>query len=283
MKVILGGTFDVFHEGHKALLRKAFSLGRVTIGLTSSSWAGKARKRKVRSFQSRKKDLLDFAKKEFRVKPRIVMIEDKFGPTLKEDFDYIVVSPETYPTAVMINQKRKRLKKKPMKIAKIKFVLGRNGKPLSATELLGRTNPVMKNSFEFCVRGVIRNKGRILLCRQKGKEYYFFPGGHVEYGEPAEKALRRELKEELDIKIKTMSFIGSIENIYEESGISHHEVNGIFDVSVDKVKDKSMEDHLDFFFLDKEEFRKKRILPLVLRKSIIKWLKDGKVFWASRS
>ena len=126
----------MFHRGHQALLRKAFSLGRVTIGLTSSVWAGKVRRRKVRSFPLRKRDLLDFARKEFRVKPRIVVIKDKFGPTLKEDFDYIVVSPLTYSGALAVNHERRRLKKKPIKIVKIKLVLGQDKKPISATKLL---------------------------------------------------------------------------------------------------------------------------------------------------
>jgi pantetheine-phosphate adenylyltransferase len=135
-KVILGGTFDIFHEGHKALLRKAFALGEVTIGLTPNIFAQNIKKRKVRSFKYRKKELEDFAKKEFKSRPMIVKIEDKFGPTLEEDFDYIVVSPETYPQAVLINKERLKRKKKLIKIVEIQFVSDRNGKPISATNIL---------------------------------------------------------------------------------------------------------------------------------------------------
>ena len=134
-KVVVGGTFDILHEGHKAFLRKAFTLGEVTIGLTSNIWAENIKKRKVKNFKYRKKELEDFARKEFKVKPKVVKIEDEFGPALKEDFDYIVVSPETYPMAVLINLKRKNIKKKLIKIVKIEFVLDEDGKPISATKI----------------------------------------------------------------------------------------------------------------------------------------------------
>jgi len=107
-KVAVGGTFDILHQGHKALLKKAFSLGEVIIGLTSNVFAQKSRKRKVKDFKQRKKELADFIKKEFKTQAKIIKIEDKFAPALKEDFDYIVVSPETYKTALLINKEREK-------------------------------------------------------------------------------------------------------------------------------------------------------------------------------
>jgi pantetheine-phosphate adenylyltransferase len=135
-KVVTGGTFEILHRGHKALLGRAFKLGQVTIGLTSNTFARRLKKRKVNDFQQRKRALISFIKKEFKVLPEIIKIEDKFGPTLDRDFDYIVVSPETYKTALLINKKRRKAGKKPMKVVKIKFVLGKNGKPISASKIL---------------------------------------------------------------------------------------------------------------------------------------------------
>lgn len=134
----MGGTFDVLHKGHEALLKKAFSLGEVTIGLTSDKMARRFKKRKVNEFSGRKREIEKLIKREKWGKFRIIKIEDKFGPTLGEEFSYIVLSPETYPTAVLINKKRKQLKKKPIKIIKIKFVLDKDKKPISATKILNR-------------------------------------------------------------------------------------------------------------------------------------------------
>jgi len=135
-KVVIGGSFNVLHKGHKALLSKAFQLGNVTVGLTSNILARKIKRRKIKDFKHRRKELKNFIKKEFDIKPKIVKIEDKFGLTLKKDFDYIVVSPRTYKTALLINQERQKRNKKPIKIIKINFVLAQDRKPISSTRIL---------------------------------------------------------------------------------------------------------------------------------------------------
>jgi isopentenyl-diphosphate delta-isomerase len=134
-RVVVGGTFDLLHSGHRALLKKAFQLGKVTIGLSSDNFAKKIKKRKVNNFELRKRGLEDFIKKNFSKKADILKIEDKFGFALDKDFDYIVVSPATHETALMINEKRKQRNKKPIEIAKIEFVLAEDGNPISCTRI----------------------------------------------------------------------------------------------------------------------------------------------------
>lgn len=143
----------------------------------------------------------------------------------------------------------------------------------------------MKN-IEICVRAVIKSEGGVLVCWHKEKKYYFFPGGHVEFGETAEFALIRELKEELDIAVEKLSFIGVVENIYiekkdrhKEHRGKHHEINLAFNVLVERVKDKSLEDHIDFTLLSKKEFAQEKIYPLALKKAVVEWLKNKKNFW----
>lgn len=135
-KVVVGGTFETLHKGHLALFKRAFELGEVLIGLTSDEMAEMHKKRQVKGFEERKRDLEDFIEKEFSTKPKIVKIEDKFGPALKEDFDYIVVSPETRETAVLLNEERKKTGKKPIEIVEINFVLAEDGKPISDSRIL---------------------------------------------------------------------------------------------------------------------------------------------------
>ena len=140
------------------------------------------------------------------------------------------------------------------------------------------------NKFEIRVRAVIEKDGKILFCKHKdkSKDYYFLPGGHVEFGESAKDALIRELNEELVISIKNVSFIGGMEDIFtKENGEKHHDINLFFNVSYDNVVDKSKEDEIDFVFLSKEEMLKEKIFPLALPEAIIKWQEDKQLFWLS--
>ena len=138
MKVCIGGTFDIIHKGHKLLISKAFEIanenGTVFIGITSDDLI--KNKKETRSFNSRKKSVKEFLKKKETLDKAIIKkINNKFGPTVDEDFDAIVVSPETVKTAEEINKIRKNKGKKPIKIVKIPFVLADDGKPISSTRI----------------------------------------------------------------------------------------------------------------------------------------------------
>jgi pantetheine-phosphate adenylyltransferase len=137
MKVALGGTFQPLHDGHKALLRKAYELSKnVDIGLTSDEMALKGRIRPVKRYREREEALRDWIRKEIGVEPHIFMINDPFGPTLNENYDYLVVSPETYPTALKINELRVAKGKEPIKIYRVECVLAEDGRPISSTRVV---------------------------------------------------------------------------------------------------------------------------------------------------
>ncbi|MEI7013519.1 NUDIX hydrolase [Leptospira licerasiae] len=73
-----------------------------------------------------------------------------------------------------------------------------------------------KKGLRVRVAALIRNrKGDILLLQQKKKDAYYWllPGGGIEFGESAEDALRRELKEELSLDITSANFLFLNESI----------------------------------------------------------------------
>lgn len=135
--------------------------------------------------------------------------------------------------------------------------------------------------FEICARALIISDNKILICHGKKNGHYFFPGGHIELGESAEIALAREIKEELKAKIIKSEYIGTIENIYQDNGY-HHEFNLVFNIKVDKIPRETPEDHIKFDLVDLNKFKKMKILPVALQKSILLWLKNKKRFWASQ-
>lgn len=140
----------------------------------------------------------------------------------------------------------------------------------------------MKNhSIELVARAVIMQGGRVLLCKRKDRDYYFLPGGHVEWGESAEQAIARELKEELNISFKKFSLIGVVENFFGDCGRKYHEINLVFFASCGTSSQNSLEDHLEFCLAGRSEFSKMRVVPKALQKAILKWLKNKKPFWGT--
>lgn len=88
--------------------------------------------------------------------------------------------------------------------------------------------------IEVIARAIITDEGntKILFCAPKSLEYFYLPGGHVEFGETAESALVRELFEETGADASEAEFcpIGTVENIFTQMGVSHHEINLLFEV-----------------------------------------------------
>ncbi|MDF1533270.1 MAG: pantetheine-phosphate adenylyltransferase, partial [Methanosarcinaceae archaeon] len=125
-KVAVGGTFEYLHDGHKALIKKAFELAEgdeVYIGLTSNEMA-RQRNRDVDDCQTRKNNLLQYIESLDIPKKRYIVVEltDPYGTTLTDNFNYIVVSPETFPVALKINELREQSGCSKIEIVNIEYV-----------------------------------------------------------------------------------------------------------------------------------------------------------------
>ena len=132
-KVAVGGTFDKFHDGHRKLLETAFEIGnKIEIGVTSDEFGGL--KGDIDSCQERMDNLKSFFadKSDFEVIP----LNDPYGTTIYDsDFEAIVVSEETEPTAIEINKIRVSKGMDPLDIVVVSFVLAYDGTPISSTRI----------------------------------------------------------------------------------------------------------------------------------------------------
>jgi mutator protein MutT len=74
--------------------------------------------------------------------------------------------------------------------------------------------------------GLIWRDGKVLITRRpQGSHlggFWEFPGGKREPDETLEECLRRELREELGITVRTVRFLLSVEHEYESRSISLH-------------------------------------------------------------
>jgi len=138
----VGGTFDEFHKGHKALLMKAFEVGeQVLIGLCSDEFVKKLNKpHPTAPYAKRLEELKAFLRENgFLERAKIILLNDIYGVTLSKGcVEALIVSKETELTALKINEKRKELVLHPLHIAIIEMVPSENHAPISTTRIYRR-------------------------------------------------------------------------------------------------------------------------------------------------
>ncbi len=121
---------------------------------------------------------------------------------------------------------------------------------------------------ELIARALIRDGDRLLVARERGKQWAFLPGGHVEPGEPVEAALVREIAEELGARAKIVGLVAVVEHGYiDDNETTHHEVNLVFDAEL-QDEPSSQEAHLEFEWMPTAQLPTADLRPSALKEFI---------------
>jgi len=136
--VAMGGTFDIVHSGHMALLDKAFSISsKVIIGLSSDQLAEKKGKNLANDYPKRLSLLKSVIEKNFpNPSYEISKLENDFGPAVIEgSVKALVVSEETGDKGIRLNELRAERNLSPVRIVVVPMVLAKDGKAISTTRI----------------------------------------------------------------------------------------------------------------------------------------------------
>ena len=136
--VALGGTFDMIHKGHLALLQKGFSISsKVIIGLTSDELAAKKGKKLLHNYSQRLASLRSFIDENFpNSQYEISRLDNDFGPAVLEDaVEALIVSEEKIEQGDILNKLRKQKQLSPVKVVSVPMVLAKDGKRISTTRI----------------------------------------------------------------------------------------------------------------------------------------------------
>lgn len=140
----VGGTFDHFHKGHRAILDRAFSLSAtVWIGVTTEKYLSSLSSRIAKGTNYFEPYLVRrtsvevyLSKNGFSGQAKVLSIDDKFGSTLKEEkLEAIVVSPETELVATEINLLRARKNWPALEVVVVPWILADNGQPINSVRI----------------------------------------------------------------------------------------------------------------------------------------------------
>ena len=122
--------------------------------------------------------------------------------------------------------------------------------------------------------GIIIHDNKILLHKNINEEHYALIGGRVAIGESSEKALKREVMEEMGKEVKIIEGLTTVENFFEMKGSKYYEILFVHRLEfkdekdkkiVDTIKNVEGKDYLIYEWIDIDEIDKYPLRPKVIK------------------
>lgn len=130
-----GGTFDIIHLGHRALLGAALSYDHAIIGLSTDGFAARRGKAILHGYGTRRDRLVEYIRESHpEAAYEVCPLDDDFGPAvLREGVDVLVVSWETRRAGHALNVMRAERGLGAVDIAVVPMIYGKGGGRISTT------------------------------------------------------------------------------------------------------------------------------------------------------
>ena len=136
--VATGGTFDIIHKGHTALLNKAFAISsKVIIGLSSDELVKKMGKKCQKNYSQRHELLESMIKQNYpNSSYQISKLDNDFGPAMLEGkVQALIASEETSNKGKVLNDLRSEKNLPSIEIIVVPMVLADDGSRISTSRI----------------------------------------------------------------------------------------------------------------------------------------------------
>ena len=135
--------------------------------------------------------------------------------------------------------------------------------------------------FNYRVAGVLIHENRLLVMTDERSPYYYLPGGRVSMNEESTMAIKREIKEELDVEVEATQLRWIVENFFveQQSQEQFHEIGMYYllQLTEEDILKRGQEfimneggyKKLSFLWLPLEKIKHLNIYPLFLKERIM--------------
>ena len=135
--------------------------------------------------------------------------------------------------------------------------------------------------FNYRVAGVLIHENRLLVMTDERSPYYYLPGGRVSMNEESTMAIKREIKEELDVEVEATQLLWIVENFFveQQSQEQFHEIGMYYllQLTEEDILKRGQEfimneggyKNLSFLWLPLEKIKHLNIYPLFLKERIM--------------